>query len=82
MSSYFFKQVNQEKIKFKIVWTGWKNCNNEHQMASVIPFRRLLHNLTITSEAEDRIDSWKRRVSNTELFYLIVVKGLKQMEIR
>ncbi len=43
-------------------------------------FRRLLHNY----EREDRKDrlELERKVFITELFYLKVVKGLKQMEIR
>lgn len=70
-----FLKVNQEKVKFKIVYRHFvhKNCDNEHQMAFIISFRRLLH----TYQRGDRRTSF---YYITELFYLIVFEGLKQMK--
>lgn len=50
-----FLNVNQEKVKFKIFYRHFvhKNCDNEHQMAFVISFRRLLQ----TYERGDRFSS-------------------------
>ena len=71
-----FLKVNQEKVKFKKLFIDiffTKNCDNEHQMAFIISFRRLLH----TYERGDRRTSF---YYITELFYLIFFEGLKQMK--